>query len=154
MQKPNTPGGGTQFIAVNLLVSGDQHTRVDSHGVQGPGSYITVATPDVLLTVHDAKAVAAYAGAWTDAVGSAIYLPEHRPVLRRKVEKAARHPGIVIAAHGGDNVETVYVPHIRQLIIRIGYVTWAVVDGAAYESMAAAWITVSKLAEVIFPPRP
>ena len=52
-------------------------------------------------------------------------------MLRRKVEKAARHPGVVIAAHGGDNVKTVFVPHIRQLVIRIGYVTWAAADGAA-----------------------
>lgn len=144
--------GGCQTIAATIVVSGPQTVTVDSHGTGGPGSYLSVATPDIMITVHDQRALAVYAGVWTTFAYAAQHLPQSRPALTER--RAERNPGIIVSAFGLDDVSGVYRPDQRDVKIRLGYLTWVIRDTDAYTSLADPWHTARQLGEIILPPLP
>ena len=86
---------GIQTLAATVIVSGPQLVKIDTHGTGGRGSYISLSTPNVMVTVHDTRAMQTYADIWADM---------KRPV---DIEKLAHvMPGLVITAYGKDHVPT------------------------------------------------
>ena len=135
---PKDPRPSTvQTVAVTIIASGLQAVSVYTQSPGGAGSYLTVVTPNVMITVHDQQALRTYSSVWTDMRTAALHLPKHRVVT---VENAARRmPGLVIAAHGKD--KTVGIHHVARndIAIRIGYLTWILTDILAFRSMTEAW---------------
>lgn len=148
------PPTGSQYIAATVIVTGEQAIEVDAHG-RGNGSYVSLSTKDTMISMHTRKAARIYVAAWTDAKAFASYLPQSRPVQVEML--AARQPGLVVAAHGDDEVRSVFNPsgnldpNERELRIRIGYMTWVVLDQEAFGSMLDGWAKVAKLAPVVLP---
>ena len=48
-------------------------------------------------------------------------------------------PGIIVRAHGRDEVSHTYDPVRQQMIIIVGQMRWLIHDRLAYRSMTAAW---------------
>lgn len=144
--------GGCQTIAATVVVSGPQIVSVDSHGAGGQGSYVSVSTPDIMITVHDRRAMKVYAGVWSTFAYAATLLPQSRPALTE--QRAERNPGIVVAAFGQDDARGVYRPDQRDLRIRLGYLTWVVRDMKAFADLAGQWEVARQLGEIILPPLP
>lgn len=149
MGKPTSSGQDTprytQSITATVRITGPQDPRVDSHGVRGPGSHISVHTLSALVYVHDRTAARIYADAWIDAVDLARSLPDD-------LTPAAPHigPALMIRAHGTDTVHRVFDPHRHALAVSIGQVTWLVHDQVAYRSLTVAWRQVKELSPTIF----
>ena len=140
---------GIQTLAATVIVSGPQLIKIDTHGTGGHGSYISLSTPHVMVTVHDTRAMATYATIWADMKGDATFLPAQRPV---DIEKLAHvMPGLVITAYGKDQTRGVYRPDRREIAIRVGYVTWIVTDKQAYDAMANAWDTAQQMSHLVQP---
>jgi len=113
------------------------------------GSYISLSTPHVMVTVHDTRAMQTYATIWADMKGDATFLPAQRPV---DIEKLAHvMPGLVITAYGKDQTRGIYRPDRREIAIRVGYVTWIVTDNQAYDSMANAWEAAQQMSHLVLP---
>lgn len=138
-----------QSITATILVCGEQTVHIDTHGTGGPGSHIAVSTPSLLISVHSQGAARTYAAAWADSRGSAVYLPQ--TVATDMRADAAVMPGVVVRAHGSDKDVTTYNPVRRQLRIRIGRLTWLVLDQAAHRSIDDAWSTVLKMSKLVLP---
>lgn len=139
-----------QHIAATIILVGAQDVAVNAHGT-GRGGHVSLTTPDTMITLHNLRAVRRYAEAWTDAVGSALYLPATRPVTVERLSLS--QPGVVVVAGEGDDIRSTYEPQRRELRIRIGCLTWIVVDRLAYDHMVGGWRQVQSLAEVVLPPR-
>ena len=127
----------TQTVAVKIVASGAQSVSVYTQTPTGQSAYITVVTPNVMVTVHDQVAMRTYATAWTDMRMAALHLPKFRGIEVEKV--AQRMPGLVIAAHGADRTFGVHRTDQNDIVIRIGYLTWILADNLAFRSMTAAW---------------
>ena len=126
-----------QAVTMTVIASGPQSVDVLTEGPGGAGSYISVVTPNVMITVHDLQAMRTYSNVWTDTRAAALHLPTHRVVT---VENAARRmPGLVIAAHGQDRAFGMHRVSRNDIAIRIGYVTWILTDALAFRSMTEAW---------------
>jgi len=134
----------TQTIIATLWIAGPQQVQVNTHGVRGPGSHISLTAEQVLIYLHDQRAALAYADAFTDAVLLAKHLPDTINVTQRHTG-----PALVIRAYGQDRVDHVYDPTLQAVIIRIGHFTWLIRDRAAYDTMTAAWDQVRELAPII-----
>jgi hypothetical protein len=138
-----------QTVAVTIIASGLQAVSVYTQTPAGDGAYISVVTPNVMITVHDQQAMRTYTDVWTDMRKAAVQLPKHRPV---KVNREARRfPGLVIAAHGEDRAIGIYHLGRNDISIRIGYVTWVLTDNLAFRSMAAAWEQAQIAGESLLP---
>jgi hypothetical protein len=135
---PRTPRRShVQTVAVTIVASGMQAVSVYTQSPGGAGSYISVVTPNVMVTLHDQQALRTYANAWTDMRTAALHLPKHRVLT---VEHSARRmPGLVIAAHGKDKTAGIHRVARNDIAIRIGYVTWILADNLAFRSMTEAW---------------
>lgn len=148
------PPSGRQYIAATVILTGEQGVNVDAYD-RGPGSHLSLSTRDTMITLHTRKAANVYAGAWFDAKASAFYLPPARQVTVERL--AERQPGVVVAGHADDQVRTIYNPagHTardrHELRIRIGYLTWVVLDQQAFDSMHAAWKKISRMAPLVLP---
>jgi hypothetical protein len=141
----------SQAVTVTVIASGPQAVDVFTEGSGGAGSYITIVTTNVMITVHDMQPMRTYSDVWTDMRTAAVHLPTHRVIA---VENAARRmPGLVIAAHGQDRTFGLHRVARNDIAIRIGYVTWILTDTLAFRSMAGAWEHALTAGEGGFLPR-
>jgi hypothetical protein len=139
-------------VAVKIVASGAQAVSVYTQSPTGQSSYITVVTPNVMVTVHDQVAMRTCAEVWTDMRPAALHLPKFR---RIEVEKVARRmPGLVIAAHGADRTCGVHRTDQNDIVIRIGYLTWILADNLAFRSMTEAWERAQEAGEKVLPTSP
>ena len=74
----------TQTVAIKIVASGAQSVSVYTQTPTGQSAYITVVTPNVMVTVHDQVAMRTYANAWTDMRTAALHLPKFRGVEARR----------------------------------------------------------------------
>ena len=138
-----------QTVAVTIVASGLQAVSVYTQSPGGAGSYISVVTPNVMITLNDQQAMRTYSSIWSDMRLAAQNLPKHRVVT---IENAARRmPGLVIAAHGKDRTVGIHRAARNDIAIRIGYVTWIVTDGLAFRSMTEAWEHAQHTGEAFLP---
>jgi hypothetical protein len=142
----------TQTVAVKIVASGAQSVSVYTQTPKGQSAYITVVTPNVMVTVHDQVAMRTYATAWTDMRMAALHLPKFRGIEVEKV--AQRMPGLVIAAHGADRTFGVHRTDQNDIVIRIGYLTWILADNLAFRSMTEAWERAQEAGERVRPISP
>lgn len=147
MATPKRTFTRTQSIALTIRITGEQHVQVDAHGGRDLGSNVAVLADHVAVYVYDPSAMATYANAWIDAGVMATHrLPEQAETLRTGPEFT---PGVIIRAHGRDDVEHTYDPVRKVLILRIGQVRWLVQDRIAYRSMNNAWSQAKDLGKII-----
>ena len=117
----------TQSISLTISITGEQEVQVDSHGGRELGSNV------VVITDH----VATYANGWIDpAVTANHQLPEQAELFGTGPEFT---PGVIIRAHGRDEIDHTYDATRKVLIVKIGRVRWLVYDRLAYRSMSTAW---------------
>lgn len=130
-------GNRTQTITLTVHITGDQHPRIDSHGGRGLGSNIAVTTDHIAVYTYDPSALATYANAWIDGGIIANHrLPEQAEGFGTGPEYT---PGVIIRAHGRDEISHTYDPIRQQMLITIGQMRWLIHDRLAYRSMTAAW---------------
>jgi len=58
-------------------------------------------------------------------------------------------PGVIIRAHGRDEIDHTYDVARQVMIIRIGQVRWLVHDRVAYRSMSAAWGQAKDIGDIM-----
>ena len=137
LQPRNTTANRTQSITLTVHITGDQNARVDTHGGRGLGSNVVVLTDHIAIYTYDPSALATYANAWIDGGIIANHrLPEQAEGFGTGPEYT---PGIIVRAHGRDEVSHTYDPVRQQMIIIVGQMRWLIHDRLAYRSMTAAW---------------
>lgn len=141
----------TQHITATVSLVGAEPVSLDAHGTGGAGSLITVTVGSVAVWLHDRRAADCYCHAWLDGVAAeaGMYLPStnHFDVGQR----AATYPVLAVHADGWDRHASTYNPTRRELIVTVGYVTWAVFDRVAYDIQTDAWRRVRDLSGLILP---
>lgn len=157
----------TQNVAASIEISRAQATKITSTDLTdaGEGSYITVITGVVMITLFDLAAAMTYREAWTHPVDIVGLLPNIAAAAPRPANKPYGHrdrthqlptikpgPSILIQAHGTDRIKFGYDRRENSLLVRIGAVTWTVRDHQAYTSMTNAFTRAHTLAEIIMPP--
>ncbi len=145
----NNSDNAFQTLAATLIVSGPQTVHIDTHGTGGAGSHIVITTPNVMITVHDRKAAKTYAQAWVWSGEWALQLPIRRDADVEVLSPG--QPGIAIRAYGQDKVRSIFDPHRRELVLRIGYLTWIVADRESHASLTDAWRSVLRMAPMVLP---
>lgn len=140
----------TQHVTATLSLVGRQNVTVDSHGTNaGPGSHLTVAFAGVILWFYDRPAVQAYRRVWTETAARiyAASLPATRDLQVTPVGQFT--PTVGVRATSGD------VPDVQPLrdclIVRMGHLSWAVYDRAAFQHQTDTWERVAQLAELVLP---
>ena len=137
----------TQSITLTISVTGEQNVQVDSHGGRELGSNVVVITDHVAVYVYDQEALATYANAWIDASVTAHHqLPELAEPFGTGPEYT---PGIIIRAHGRDQIDHTFDVVRQVMVIRIGQVRWLVYDRVAYRSMTQAWAQAKDVGKII-----
>ena len=137
LRQSDSNGHHTQSIFVSIHITGDQHVQVDSHGGRGLGSNIAVLADHIAVYVYDVRALGTYADAWTEGGYIANHcLPEQADPLPNHQPYA---PGVILRAHGRDEVTHTYDPFREQMALRIGQMRWLIHDRQAYRSMTDAW---------------
>ena len=58
-------------------------------------------------------------------------------------------PGIIIRAHGRDQIDHTYDVARKVMVVRIGQVRWLVYDRVAYRSMTEAWAQAKDVGRII-----
>ena len=102
--------------------------QVDSHGGRELGSNVVVITDHVAVYVYDLAALATYANGWIDpAVTANHQLPEQAEPFGTGPEFT---PGVIIRAHGRDEIDHTYDVTRKVMIVKIGQVRWLVYDRA------------------------
>ncbi len=106
-----------------------------------------VITDHVAVYVYDHGALATYANAWIDAAVTANHqLPEQADPFGTGPEFT---PGVIIRAHGRDEIDQTYDATRKLMIVRIGQVRWLVYDRLAYRSMTTAWAQAKDLGKIM-----
>lgn len=144
-----TTGNVTQSVSVTVHLRGNQHPKVDAHGIRGPGSYVSVTADHIAVYVYDQRAMRSYCEGWIDTAALArMELPELAEPFGTGPETL---PGIIVRAHGHDRPQHVYDPQPgrQQLMMTIGQVRWIIHDRQAYRSMTAAWRQARDLGMVV-----
>ncbi len=151
MARPKHTFHPTQSISLTISIIGEQHVQVDSHGGRELGSNVVVITDHVAVYVYDQAALATYANAWIDASVTAHHqLPELAEPFGTGPEYT---PGIIIRAHGSDQIDHTFDVVRRVMIVRIGQVRWLVYDRVAYRSMTEAWAQAKDVGRIIMAKR-
>ena len=163
--KGNRPVPASQHITAAITITGQQHIAISSHD-RGSGSYISVTTGLVMVTMFDLAAARTYTGAWLaphmldfakllPSDGSTQWRSQRDGESIRPVSTAATGPAVSVRAHGSDSVERNFDRNRRVMLAKVGDLLWTVTDLEAYRSMTEAYARVAKLAEVVLrPPRP
>ena len=149
----------TQTVTVKIELNGRQKVTIVGSDA-GAGSHISVTTGLTMVTLYNMAAVESYYGAWVHPVDIAQMLPTESPA--RLVQRGApmesqpskrrttvQGPGLVVGAHGRDDVKHMFDRNLPALVVRIGIVTWVVTDRPAYDSMAAAYGKAKRMAQII-----
>jgi hypothetical protein len=114
----------TQSISLTISIIGEQTVEVDSHGGRDLGSNVVVISEHVAVYVYDLAALATYANGWIDpAVTANHQLPEQAAPFGTGPEYT---PGIIIRAHGRDEIDHTYDAARKVMIVKIGQVRWLV----------------------------
>lgn len=155
----------SQHITASITITGQQHIAISSYD-RGAGSYISVTTGLVMVTMFDLAAARTYTGAWLaphmldfakllPSDGSTDWRNQRDAESIRPVLTAATGPAVSVRAHGLDNVERNFDRNRQVMLAKIGDLIWTLTDLEAYRSMTQAYGRVAKLAEVVLsPPRP
>ncbi|HEY5148882.1 MAG TPA: hypothetical protein VIJ23_03495 [Mycobacterium sp.] len=137
----------TQSISLTISITGEQEVQVDSHGGRELGSNVVVISDHVAVYVYDLAALATYANGWIDpAVTANHQLPEQADPFGTGPEFT---PGVIIRAHGRDEIDHTFDVARKVLIIKIGRVRWLVYDRLAYRSMSAAWAQAKDVGKIM-----
>ncbi len=131
-------------VIATLICAGEQPVTVDA---QGSGRRATLSvgfTPASIVVLHDRLAVQTYACAFLDAIRYAVRLPQRRAV--DLPQRGITPPHLLIHARHTDQSCTTYDLQRRELHVRIGYVTWAIVDRDAYNSLYQGWRAAEDMA--------
>ncbi len=141
----------TQHVTATLSLVGRQEVTIDSHDSDGPGSHITVAFAGVILWFYDLPSVQAYRRVWTETAARiyAASLPATRDLAVTPVGQFAPTVGVRAAAGDAPDVQ----PRGDCLIVKMGHITWAVYDRAAFDHQVTTWQRVGQLADLILPDR-
>ena len=163
--KGTVPMPASQHITASITITGQQHIAISSYD-RGTGSYISVTTGLVMITMFDLAAAAAYTGAWLaphmldfakllPSDGSTDWRNQRDAESVRPVLTGATGPALSVRAHGVDEVKRNFDRNREVMLVKIGDLVWTVTDLEAYRSMVEAYGRVAKLAEVALrPPRP
>lgn len=140
----------TQHVTATLSLVGRQDVTVDSHGTDaGPGSHITVAFAGVILWLFDRQAVRAYHHVWSKTAARvyAASLPATRDLEVTPVGQFA--PTVAVRATAEDHPDV--QPRGNCLIVKMGHISWAVYDRAAFDHQVATWERLVQLADLVLP---
>ena len=160
--KGTPPVPASQHITAAITITGQQHIAISSHD-RGSGSYISVTTGLVMVTMFDLAAAHAYISAWLaphmldfaqllPSDGSTEWRNQRDAQSIRPVPTAAVGPALSVKAHGADDVKRNFDRNRDVMLVKIGGLLWTVTDVEAYLSMTKAYARVAKLAEVVLHP--
>jgi hypothetical protein len=143
-----------QHVLTAIEVAGDVAVRVTTHGGEGrdrEGAYITITFGDqVMITMYDQLAALAYAYAWRNPQEEEVFarLPE---VVRKGQGQAPVRvgPSMTIRASRADRVSVGFDAVAGSARVRIGCLTWSVLDRAAADPIREAWGYVAQLAPIV-----
>jgi hypothetical protein len=143
-----------QRVQAVVEVGGDVQVDITTHGGGrgAAGSYITaVFGVQVMVTMFDLAAARAYVRGWLDPADEWVFekLPQMAEVSvvgRPEVRGA----GVTVRAHGVDDHRVQFDQPGRSARVRIGGLTWQVLDRAAADSIREGWRQVGRLALVMF----
>ena len=137
----------TQSISLTISITGEQAVQVDSHGGRERGSNVVVITDHVAVYVYDLAALGTYYNGWRDPEVTAN---RHLPVQSDPFGTGPEFtPGVIIRAHGRDEIDHTYDVTRKVMIIKIGQVRWLVHDRVAYRSMSAAWAQAKDVGDIM-----
>ena len=105
----------SQHITASVTISGQQHIEIDSHD-RGSGSYISVITGLVMVTMFDLSAAHTYTAAWLaphmldfaallPSDGTTTWRNQRDAASVRTAPTAADGPALSVKAHGADDVK-------------------------------------------------
>lgn len=143
-----------QRVQAVVEVGGDVQVDITTHGGGrgAAGSYITaVFGVQVMVTMFDLAAARAYAAGWLDPADEWVF--ERLPQLAEASMVArpeTRGPAVTVRAHGADDHRVQFDQPARVARVRVGGVTWQVLDRAAADPIREGWRQVSRLAPVVF----
>lgn len=142
----------TQRITAAITISGQQHIAISSHD-RGSGSYISVVTGLVMVTMFDLAAARTYTSAWLapHMLDFAALLPSdgstnwhnQRDAASIRPVTAVDGPALSIQAHGSDKVDRNFDRNQQVMLVKIGGLLWTVADVEAYLSMTKAYARVA-----------
>ena len=152
----------TQRITAAITISGQQDIAINSHD-RGSGSYLSVVTGLVMVTMFDLAAAHTYTAAWLaphmldfarllPSDGSTQWRNERDAQSLRPVTTAADGPALSVEARGSDDVQRNFDRNRAVMLVKIGGIVWTVTDLEAYRSMTKAYTRVANLAEVVLRP--
>jgi len=149
----------TQHITASITISGQQDIAITSHD-RGTGSYISVITGLVMVTMFDIAAARTYTGAWLaphildfaqllPSDGTTQWRNQRDAESVRLIPTAADGPALSVEAHGSDDVKRNFARDRQVMLVKVGGILWTVADVEAYRSMTEAYTRVAQLAEVV-----
>jgi len=143
-----------QRIQAVVEVGGDVQVDVTTHGGGrgAAGSYITaVFGVQVMVTMFDLVAAQSYVQGWLDPADEWVF--ERLPGLAETSVVArpeARGAAVTVRADGADEHRVQFDQPGQAARVRIGGLTWQVLDRAAADPIREAWRHVGRLAPVVF----
>ena len=143
--------GYMQHIIAGIRITGPQPARISTHGggTGADGSYVTATFgQQLMITMYDVAAVRVYAEAWTAEEHQWIF--EHLPTATATTGQSANAgPALSVRAAGTHRSFVRYDQATRAALIRVGSLTWHVLDQAAAYSMQDAWRYLAEVAPVV-----
>lgn len=122
-----------QHILAGVIIAGKQPIQIDTHG-GGPGAegsqIVATFGSQLMITLYDTVAATAYAQAWLAEADQWVFngLPAEISVAHGQ---GSIGPAFSVRAHGDDRGKARYDSVSRAAIIRVGSLTWNVLDRAA-----------------------
>ena len=151
------PGMYRQHILAAIEVAGDVKVEVTTHGGgrDADGAHISATFAEqLMITMYDQLEALTYAYAWRKPEDEWVF--DKLPALARKGVAAhpiVRGPALTIRAHGQDDTNAGYDAVAGSARVRIGSLTWSVLDRAAADTIRDAWRYVAQLAPIVLPKR-
>ena len=140
-----------QHILAGVIIAGQQPVQVDTHGggTGAAGSHLTATFgQQLMITLYDTVAATVYIQAWLDDDHQWIFngLPAEVSVAHGQ---GSIGPAVSVRAHGSDERKARYDSASHTAIVRVGSLTWTVLDRAAADSMRDTWRHIADLAPII-----
>ena len=149
------PGMYRQHILAAIQIAGDVKVEVTTHGGgrAADGAHITATFGEqLMITMYDQLAAMTYAYAWRKPEDQWVFdkLP---PLARRGVDArpVVMGPALTIRAHGHDDTNVGFDAVAGSARVRIGSLTWSVLDRAAADAVRDTWRYVAQLAPIVLP---
>ena len=126
----DSPIPATQHVTAAITISGQQDIAITSHD-RGSGSYVSVITGLVMVTMFDLAAARTYTGAWLaphlldlaqllPSDGSTHWRNQPDAASARPVPTAADGAALSIQAHGSDDVKRNFDRNRQVMLVRVG----------------------------------